>query len=370
MSNKANPHYSPIVRIGLLAYTFLIVYASWYPFQGWHKVGASPLAYLTEPLPRYWTVFDVSIDVVGYIPFGLLLALACYPKLSRSWAVLFAIVVGTLVSGMMEAVQTYLPSRVASNLDLMTNAIGVTIGAIIGWILTPSLLQNDLLSEIRRRWFVPNMSGGFVIVLLWPLAQIYPQGYLFGLGQLVPVVSQWLNNYLDIPIDITDVLRQGADLTIEQYWLSETIITCFGLMGAVLILMSLFQQEAPKGRLVTLLIFATLAIKSLALALFFKPINAFSWLSPGAQAGLIIGCLMLYGLAFAPVRIQRHLAIFMLAVSLMVINFVPGNPYFVDTLSAWNRGKFLNFDGAAQFLSILWPWLAIWFLLHWRPRVS
>lgn len=356
--------------MALLAYTLLIIYASWYPFKGWHNGGASPLAYLTEPFPRYWTVFDISTDVIGYIPFGLLLVLACYPWLARVWAAIVSILTGAFVSGTMEAVQTFLPSRVASNLDLISNSTGVFIGAVLGCVLTPWLLEKDLLGTVRRRWFIPDMSTGFIMVLLWPLAQIYPQGYLFGLGQLIPVLSNWLTIYLDIPVDLGEMLRRGVDLTIEQYWLSETIITCFGLMGAVLILLCLLKQEAPRARLVTLLILITLSIKTLAFALFFKPVNAYSWFSPGAQAGLIVGCLMLYGLAFTPARVQRHLAIFMLAISLLVINFVPGNPYFVDTLSTWHQGKFLNFGGAAQFLSILWPWMAIWFLLHFRPTSS
>ena len=145
------------------------------------------------------------------------------------------------------------------------------------------------------------------------------------------------------------------------------MITCCGLIGAVLIFLCLLQPRAPKARLVTLLIVINLSLKSLALALLFKPENAYSWMTPGAQAGLILGCLMLYGLAFTPARAQRQLAIFMLTTSLLVINFVPGNPYFTDTMSGWVRGKFLNFDGAAQFLSELWPWIAIWFLLHYRP---
>jgi len=352
----------------MIAYISLIVYASWYPFKGWHKVGASPLAYLAEPLPPYWTLFDVSMDIVGYIPFGMLLVLACYPWLSRFWAAILSLLVGSMVSGTMEAVQTFLPSRVASNLDLLSNSIGVFIGVVVGCVLTPWLLEKDLLGQVRRRWFVPGMSNGLILVMLWPLAQIYPQGYLLGLGQLIPTLSNWLTVYLDSPIDLGEVLRQGINLTVEQYWLSETIITCFGLIGAVLILLCLLQPQAPKARLVTLLIFITLSIKSLAFALLFKPVNAYSWFSPGAQAGLILGCLMLYGLAFTPARAQRHLAIFMLVISLLVINFVPANPYFADTLSTWNQGKFLNFDGAAQFLSMLWPWLAIWFLLHFRPE--
>lgn len=358
---------SPLVRVALLAYALLIVYASWYPFKGWRQVAASPLIYLFEPLPRYWTVFDVSIDIVGYLPFGILLVLACYPWLSRVWAGIVAMLVGALVSGTMEAVQTYLPSRVASNLDLISNSLGVFIGVMLGCALTPWLLEKDLLGQIRRRWFVPNMSNGLLLVMLWPLAQIHPQGYLFGLGQVLSTLSNWLTSYLDSPIDLGDVLRQGADLSIEQYWLSETIITCFGLISAVLIFLCLLKPAAPKARLVTLLIFITITIKSLAFALFFKPENAYSWFSPGAQAGLVVGCLMLYGLAFTPTRVQRHLAIIALAISLLVINVVPGNPYFADTLSTWNQGKFLNFDGAAHFLSILWPWLAIWFLLHFPP---
>lgn len=367
-STTINSQPSPLVRLALLAYVLLIVYASWYPFKGWQKVGASPLAYLVEPFPRYWTVFDVSMDVIGYLPLGVLLVLACYPWLSRIWAAVFSILVATLISGTMEAMQTYLPSRVASNLDLMTNSIGAAIGVMLGCILTPWLLERDLLGQIRRRWFVPNTSKGLILVLLWPLAQIYPQGYLFGLGQLVPELSNWLSVYLTMPVDLGELIRRGAQLSVEQYWLSETIITCFGLIGAALILLCLLQPAAPKARLITLLILVTIMIKSLALALFFKPENAYSWFSPGAQAGLVVGSLMLYGLAFTPPRVQRHLAIFALTISLLVINVVPANPYFADTLSTWVQGKFLNFDGAAYFLSILWPWLALWFLLLYREE--
>jgi len=358
---------SPLVRVALVAYTFLILYASLYPFSGWLHIGISPLAYLSEPLPRYWTFFDVCIDIFGYVPFGMLLVLACYPWLSRLWASVVSMAAGALMTGSMEAIQTFLPSRVASKLDFYTNCLGVLIGIMVGCILTPLLLEKDLLRKVRQRWFIANASNGLIIVALWPFAQIYPQGYLFGLGQVVPTFTLWLNRYLGIPIDLGEFIRQGTVLTVEQYWLSETIITCCGLIGAVLILLCLLQPRAPKARLVMLLIAICLLVKSLALALLFKPENAYSWMTPGAQAGLIVGSLMLYGLALTPAKVQRHLATLMLVTSLLVINFVPGNPYFTDTMSGWVQGKFLNFDGAAQFLSELWPWIAIWFLLHYRP---
>jgi hypothetical protein len=105
-------------------------------------------------------------------------------------------------------------------------------------------------------------------------------------------------------------------------------------------------------------------VKALASALVFTPENAFAWLTPGAQGGLLFGAAMVFGLAFAPPVAQRRIAALMLIVSLMVVNYVPANPYFVVTLQTWVQGKFLNFNGAAQFLSLLWPFFALWFLLH------
>ena len=361
---------SPLVRVALLAYAFLIVYASLYPFAGWHQVSIEPWAYLSQPLPHYWTVFDVAIDVVGYIPFGTLLVLACYPWIPRGWAVLVAFLIGTLLSGSMEATQTFLPSRVASNLDLATNSLGALAGALLGWILTPWLLERDLLKKVRQRWFVSNASNGLILMALWPLAQIYPQGTLFGLGQIVPTLSSWLNAALGTQIDLGEFIRHGSGLTAQQYWLSETMITSCGLTGAVLTLACLLQTRAPRARLAVVLIGLNLALKSLALALLFKPEHAYSWLTPGAQAGLIVGGLMLYGLMLTPARVQRRLALLMLILSLLVINVVPANPYFTDTMTGWVQGKFLNFNGAAQFLSIIWPWLAVWFLLPKAGRRS
>lgn len=72
---------------------------------------------------------------------------------------------------------------------------------------------------------------------------------------------------------------------------------------------------------------------------------------------------MLAGLAFAPQLAQRRLAIATLLISLLVVNMTPANPYFTATLQGWVQGKFLNFNGAAQFLSLLWPFFAFWYLL-------
>lgn len=366
LMSKSAPSATPSVfaRIGLLIYLLLIVYASWYPFADWHNNGLPPLAYLSSPMPHYWTVFDLVTNIVAYIPFGVLMVFALYPHVHRIWAAMLAIVAGVLLSGVMEAVQTFLPSRVPSNLDLLTNTAGACLGALAGILLSHAFLEQSRFLLLRRRWFSVEASRGLIVLALWPLAQIYPQGHLFGHGQIAPILSDWLSDWLSMPIDLGALLRHDAELTIEQYWLSETIITACGLTGAVLTLLCLLHGRAPKGALLMVLVTLAIAFKSLSSALLFAPENAFAWLTPGAQGGLLIGAIMLSGLAFAPATAQRRVAAAALTISLIVINAVPANPYFIATLQAWVQGKFLNFNGAAQFLSLLWPFFTLWFLLH------
>lgn len=355
---------SAFARAGLLAYALLIVYASWYPFSGWRDIGVSPLAYLSAPLPRYWTGFDLTINVLGYIPFGMFLVCSLYPRLRGAPAVLLCIVCGTLVSASMEAVQTFLPSRVASNLDLITNSTGVCIGALAGALLTPVLLQDSRFLLLRHRWFSPEASHGLIVLALWPLAQIYPQGYLFGHGQMAPILSDWLSQWLAIPVDIGGLLRFGRAPSIEQYRLAETFITACGLIGAVSTLLCLTRERGPRVALALSLIAAAFAVKSLASALFFGPENAFSWFTPGAQAGLIIGLLGSVGVAYVAAEKRRRSAMLMVLFSIIAVNLMPENPYFIATLQTWVQGQFLNFNGAAQFLSLWWPVCVLWFLLH------
>ena len=370
---RREPRGSPVSRAALAAYLLLIVYASWFPFSGWRGAGLTPFTFLTLKMPQYWTGFDVVVNIIGYVPLGMLLVLAIYPWLRGLWAIIGAALLGVLVSGIMEAVQTYLPSRVPSNLDFMTNSAGALIGAFIGLAGARSYLNESRLYQTRKRWFAPHASQGLVLLALWPLAQIYPLGYLFGHGQLLPIFSDWLSRGLDADIDLVTMLRPGAAMTSEQYLLSETVITACGMTGAVLTMLCLLNRGAPRARLVVAMLAIGLTFKALASSLQFTPDNAFAWITPGAQGGFLIGVIMLSGLAFAPQVAQRRLAIVTLLLSLLVVNTIPVNPYFSSTLQGWVQGKFLNFNGAAQFLSLMWPFFAVWFLIlpsHKLNRVA
>lgn len=364
MSPGTQRRASASVRIALLVYALLIIYATGFPFSGWRDNGLLPWAYLLERMPHYWTVFDLIVNVIGYVPLGTLAVLACYPKVRGPIAIMIVSFGGILLAGLLEGLQTYLPSRVPSNLDLMTNALGVVIGAVAGNLLSIPVLEKSGLRSLRRAWFSEQASRGLIVVALWPIAQIYPQPYLFGHGQLLPAISGWLSVGLEAPVDLSRLLWQDMPFSVDHYRLLEVIITAFGMTGAVLTLLCQTRRTAPRLGLVLLLMVAAMATKVLTTAVLLTPEDAFSWLTPAAASGLVVGVVMLGGLSFAPPAAQRRAAILSLLVALLLLNIAPANPYFLSNLQDWTQGRFLNFNGVAQLLSLCWPAFALWFLSH------
>src|SRR3569833_1815650 len=89
----------------------------------------------------------------------------------------------------------------------------------------------------------------------------------------------------------SSAMRRCSDLSVEHYWLAESIISACGLTGAVLTQQCLLREQAPKAARTVALVLAALTTKSLAIALLFTPDSAFAWLTPGAQGGLLIGAM-------------------------------------------------------------------------------
>ncbi|MEN9866704.1 MAG: hypothetical protein RL748_2294, partial [Pseudomonadota bacterium] len=232
---------SPMLISCLLAWLLLIVYASCYPFSGWRIVGQAPFAYFWAGFSQYWTWFDAITNVLGYIPLGFLLVLFVYPHV-RGWrALLLALLGGAMLSALLEATQSYLPSRVPSLLDWLTNVGGVLLGGLLGWPLAAPLLRHSQLIMLRQRWFTHETSFGLVVLALWPLAQIYPQAFLFGNGEILPIASELLSSLADSPLDIGAWLRRGHELSVQQFWLAETLITACCVSGGVLTLLCMLR---------------------------------------------------------------------------------------------------------------------------------
>ena len=90
----------------------LVVYASLYPFTGWRVQGGNPFAFVVAPLPRYWLAFDVFSNLVGYVPFGFLLAVTVLRSEGGGATRAAAYVLPAIVSLALESPRR--PSRISS----------------------------------------------------------------------------------------------------------------------------------------------------------------------------------------------------------------------------------------------------------------
>ncbi|WP_082054774.1 VanZ family protein [Cupriavidus basilensis] len=367
------PRHSPLARVGLLCFALLVVYGSLYPFTGWTDNGISALAFLTAPKPRYLTGFDLITNVLGYCPLGALVVLSLHPRISGVRAVLLALVAGTLLSGTMEALQTWLPNRVSSNIDLMTNALGALLGGAAVAPFSAALIDRGSLRQLRMAWFEPHASFAIILILLWPFAQIFPQDHLFGMGA---IVREWLTDPDSWPVQWLQGVFPGLPDLIEKIGLLrpddvqgqqllESLVTGCGWVGTGLFASIAMRRQAPMLRILAALLASALLLKAVVAEMQFPDDNAFNWLSEGGRFALLTGSLMLVLLLRLPRWLRGALALATLMLLVMLSNLLPANPYSWISEQGWRLGRFIHFNSLSQWLGWMWPFVALCYLI-WR----
>ncbi len=349
---KKNPSATPLASYLAAAYALLVTYASLHPFVGWRDNGAPVFAYLSAAWPRYYTDFDLAVNILAYVPLGFLLVSALQPRLGVAAAALIAALAGGGLSFTMETLQNFLPSRVSSNIDLACNAIGALIGAAAGMNWGRALADGGRLHRLRTRLVVPGKTADFGLVLLglWLLAQLNPELLLFGTGDLRVL--------LELPL-----LPYSA----QRFAVLEAGVTAGGLLAAGLIGWSLLRL---RNRWLLALLVLPLAIKAFANAVLVKAAQFVQWVTPGNAAGLAAGAVLLLAATWLPPLAQRILAALALLFVTALVNLAPENPYLTASLAVWQQGHFLNFNGLTKLVSSLWPFAALPYLMLPRPRMG
>lgn len=344
-----------------LVYMGLIVYASLYPFAEWRDQGIVPWAFLAAPLPRYWTGFDVAINVVGYAPLGGLLALSALRTGRFRHPVLVPVIAATVLALAMEILQSYLPARVPSREDWLLDTLGATFGAVTT-VLLARLGAIDRWSQIRARWFVPHSRGGIVLLALWPLALLFPPAVPFGLGQVLERVEEALGAQLgDTPfLDWLPVRETELQPLVPG---AEMVCVLLGLLIPCLLGFCVVRARARRAVFALMTVAAGLAVTALSAALSWGPAHAWAWLSLPVQVGMGLAVLLSLVLALVPWRASASLLLLCLGIYLSLLNQAPESAYFAQTLHAWEQGRFIRFHGLAQWLGWLWPYATLVYVL-------
>ncbi len=340
-----------------LLYIGLVLYASLYPFDGWRDQGISPFFFVTAPLPKYWTGFDVAINLAGYAPLGFLLSLSGMRSGRVHVPMLAATLAATLLSFCMESLQSYLPVRVPSNVDWALNSAGGLLGAVTATLLE-RLGAIDRWSQFRARWFMADVRDVLVLLALWPVALLFPPAVPLGLGQVLERLEAALADVLsDTPfldwLPVRDVELQPLVPS------AELLCVLLGALIPCLLGYCVVRRSYQRVVLALTMLGLGLAASALSAGLGYGPAHAWDWMSLPVRVGLWAAVPVAAGLVWVPRRVCLALLLLALVLHLALLNQAPASAYFAQTLQTWEQGKFIRFQGLVQWLGWLWPYAAV-----------
>ncbi|SMC17832.1 VanZ like family protein [Andreprevotia lacus DSM 23236] len=341
---------SRVSRFFLACYLLLVLVVSFYPFTGWRFTGEPVFAFYTYPLPYYFTLFDNLVNVLAYIPIGTAVALSVWPR-SLSW--LLGALAGTVLSCGVEFVQQFIPGRVASNMDILSNGFGALIGGVLALLLSSRRWQ--------RRWQILRYSHlregsavewGVVWLVLWFVTQFDPTVPFLG----VVVEARGLPQPFDSPIANAELflrLLEGGGMMLQ-------------MIGVALFVATLMRhaREIPAAIRITLLV--GLLVKLAFAGMLLQPAQFFSWINRNIIVGGVAGALLLWGLWRLQWRLRAFLGVLSLAAAAAVSWAWPLTPQMSATLPLfrWHYGHLMHFSGLAAVIGDLWPYGAILILLR------
>ncbi len=348
------PRPSRFARYSLAVYGVLVVYGSLYPFSGWRDQGLSPLEFLTAPLPRFVTAFDLAANVVAYFPLGLLAVLALAPRVRGKAAVAVAVALAGTLSLVLEGLQNYLPDRIPSNLDVATNVLGGLLGAIAGVAVWGAVVARGGAHALRDRLFRTGAGtdAGLVLVALWLFTQLNPETLAFGNGDLRGFFGA----------------AEAELYAPETFVRIEAAVAGLNAVAVALLVAVLTNAGRPVRLLALAVIALAVMARAGAFAVLFSPGDALVWLTPGAGGGLVIGIAAAALLVGLPRRWAIAAAGLALMTATALVNLAPENPYLAHSLASWPQGHFLNFNGLTRLVSALWPFAALAYLLAGATR--
>jgi VanZ family protein len=331
-----------------VCYSAVIVIVSLYPFTGWRITGIPLLDFYTYALPYYYTVFDNTANLIAYIPLGFAIALST----KKRWlGLMTALCGGALLSGSIEFVQQFLPTRIASNLDIFSNTTGALIGAIGALIIPWQPIQHYL--RIRHMWLRSSqwVDMGMVWLVLWLLTQFNPVEPLFSM----------VNTISDLPQPIDSPLASPTIFLM----LLEISSVFLHIVSLALFASCLVRPRRAMAPIIWLTFALGFLGKITATITLLKPVQFFTWLDFNVLVGGGTAIWVLTLLLHLSSRTRALIGCITLLLSLLVSWSWPISPSFsaIFRLFDWTYGYLFHFSGLANVIRELWPYGALVILL-------
>ncbi len=352
----------------LLAYVLLAVYATLYPFDGWRwPPGIGLVELVALPWSRYTSRFDQWANLLSYAPLGGLLFVAVLRTGGSLAAALGAGLLGPCaLSFTLETTQQFLPNRVPSLRDWLLNSVGAAMGVALAWALQ-ALGMFERWHALRERWFVAASAGAVALLVLWPVALLFPAPVPLGLGQ----VFDQLRELAEAAVDGTpwaDALQElispaGFQDAAPLAAAREGLGVALGLLAPATL--AIVVTRSGWRRLVMVLgaVSIALAAMTLSTALNFGPEHALAWLTPATLPALATATLLAAPLCLAGPRVVAAIGLVVVTALVVLVAQAPADPYYAASLQSWEQGRFIRFHGMAQWVGWLWPYATMAWLL-------
>ena len=360
-SPPAHPRESSALTLALV-FTGLVIYASLYPFSGWFWPAGQPLAaMLVPPWPRYHIGFDDWSNFVGYMPLGALVYASALRRGRRPLAAgVIACALPSALSWVMEFTQHFLPARYPSLMDWTLNSLGAAAGLSLA-VAIHSAGAGVRWSTVRERWFVPHSGATLALLLLWPVGFLYPRNVPFGLGvtweRLQEAAYDLLNDHPLAPW-FEWLWASLGENTGTMSKAAEGFSVALGLLGPCLVAFSIARPGWYRVAIVPLAVAVGLAANTLSAALNFGPVHALGWVTSTVPVGLALGAVLALACVLIGPRPAAALGLVALSVNVALVAQAPSDPYYADSLQAWEQGRFIHFHGLAQWVGWVWPFAA------------
>lgn len=357
----AGHHESSALALAL-AFAGLIVYASLYPFTNWFWPAGQPLlALLVPPWPHWHHGFDDWANFVGYMPLGALVyASALRHDRSPLVAGSFACVLPSVLSWVMEFTQHFLPGRYPSLMDWTLNSLGAAAGASLA-IAVHAGGGGVRWHAVRERWFAAGSGSMLALLLLWPFGFLFPTTVPFGQGVSWDRLQETAYDLLsDHPLSgwfewLWASLGNAAGAMSPA---AEGLAVALGLLGPCLAAFTITRRGWRRVAVVLMAVAAGLAANTLSAALNFGPVHALGWITRTVPVALSFGALLALACVTIGPRTAAALGLVALSVEIALVAQAPSDPYYADSLQAWEQGRFIRFHGLAQWIGWLWPFAA------------
>ncbi len=354
----------------LVVYVLVIVYVSLTPFFGWRAAESFALF----SWPKYWSVFDIGINVVAYAPLGALIAAmwrfrarrrsdlrtmsSAMPTAVDIEAWVISVLVATVLSFLLEYVQSFLPGRVSSLLDWIANSCGAMLGAT-AVLVPPGRAALARIEVWRQRYFVygAETDWGLLLLVLWLFAQTNPAIPFFEAGN---VINNAINSTQISPYAIDERPHPYDPL----FLLPQAVAITFNVCGFSLFLSLLLHPANRVWISVLVIVVLGFVAKVSMAALLLKAPLLIAWMGPGTVIGLSAGFLLFTFFSQHSFRARAFSATLMVFAGALLTKMAGIYAAWSDTLRLfdWPYGQLLNFASLTRWIHEVWPLLAIIFL--------